>query len=111
MPMCDIIPVEFNVVVEVDVPPDRKGSILLPPSAADKERLQADEGILVAVSPLAFTYEEWPEGSRKPEVGDRVLIGRFTGITREKDGAFWRILKDKDVIAIITQPEIAAVAA
>jgi len=99
---------EFNVVVEVDAPPDRIGSILLPPSVADKERLQADEGWLVRISPLAFSYDDWPEGSRKPVVGDRVLIGRYTGITREKDGVMWRILKDKDVIAVI-EPEFAEV--
>ena len=107
-PACDLIPCEFNVVVEVDAPPDRIGSILLPPSIADKERLQADEGILVAISPLAFSYDDWPAGSRKPELGDRVLIGRYTGITREKDGVLWRILKDKDVIAVI-EPALAEV--
>ena len=104
-PQCDLIPMEFNVVVEVDAPPDRIGSILLPPSVADKERLQADEGILVAISPLAFSYDDWPPGSRKPTIGDRVLIGRYTGITREKEGVLWRILKDKDVIAVVETRE------
>jgi co-chaperonin GroES (HSP10) len=107
-PTCDLVPMEFNVVVEVDAPPDRIGSILLPPSVADKERLQADEGWLVKISPLAFNYDDWPEGSRKPAVGDRVLIGRYTGVTREKDGVMWRILKDKDIIAVI-EPEFAEV--
>ena len=107
-PSCDLVPMEFNVVVEVDAPPDRIGSILLPPTVADKERLQADEGWLVKVSPLAFNYDDWPEGSRKPTIGDRVLIGRYTGITREKDGTMWRILKDKDIIAVI-EPQLAEV--
>jgi len=101
---------EFNVVVEVDCPPDRIGSILLPPSVADKERLAADEGILVAISPLAFNYDDWPNGARKPTVGDRVLIGRYNGITREKDGTMWRILKDKDIIAVIEVEVTTAVA-
>jgi co-chaperonin GroES (HSP10) len=108
-PICDLEPMEFNVVVEIDAPPDRIGSILLPPAVGDKERLQADEGWLVKISPLAFNYDDWPEGSRKPEIGDRVLIGRYTGVTREKDGTMWRILKDKDVIAVIREPESAEV--
>lgn len=110
-PICDLIPMEYNVVVEVDAPTDRIGSILLPPSAVEKERLQADEGILVAVSPLAFSFDDWPEGSQRPEVGDRVLIGRYTGMTREKEGVLWRVLKDKDIIAIIYEPKAEAQAA
>ena len=93
---------EYNVVVEVDAPSDRIGSILLPPSAVDKERLQADEGWLVA------DQSRWRSGSTtgrrdrsKPEIGDRVLIGRYAGVTREKDGTLWRVVKDKDIIAVI----------
>jgi co-chaperonin GroES (HSP10) len=100
-PKCDLIPMEYNVVIEVDAPSDRIGSILLPPSAVEKERLQADEGWLVAVSPLAFGFDEWPEGSRKPVLGDKVLVGRFVGVTREKDGILWRLVKDKDILAVI----------
>jgi co-chaperonin GroES (HSP10) len=102
-PACDLIPMEFNVVIEMDTPQERIGSILLPPSVLDAEKTKADEGILIAVSPLAFNFDEWPEGSRKPEVGDRVLIGRYSGISREKDKTVWRIVKDKDIIAIVEQ--------
>ena len=102
---CDLRPMEFNVVVELDVPKDNKiGSILMPASKVDRDKLEAEEGTLVAVSPHAFTYADWPEGSRKPQVGDRVLIARFAGIMRERDGVSLKIVKDKDIIAVVEGP-------
>jgi len=102
---------EYNVVIEMDAPKDRIGSILLPPTSLETARQQADEGVIAAVSPLAFNFDNWPEGSRRPVVGDRVLVGRYVGVTREKDGAIWRIVKDKDIIAVIEEAEAAAKAA
>ena len=99
---CDLIPMEFNVVVEIDVPEEKTASgIFLPQTKVDRDKLEAEEGILVAVSPHAFTYAEWPEGARMPKVGDKVLIARFAGVLRERDGRNLKIVKDKDIIAIV----------
>ena len=102
---CDLIPMEFNVVVELD-PVEEKtaGGLYLPPTKVDRDKLEAEEGTLVAVSPHAFTYAEWPEGSRQPRVGDRVLIARFAGVLRERDGKSLKIVKDKDIIAVVEKP-------
>lgn len=98
----NLIPMEFNVVVELDnVEQVTKGGIILAPQSVDREKLSAEEGVLVAVSPHAFTYADWPEGARKPEVGDRVLIAKFAGIQRDRDGVSLKIVKDKDIIAIV----------
>lgn len=98
-------PLEFFVVVELD-PAEEKtaGGIILPTKVQDQDRLATQEGTLLAVSPHAFTYAEgWPEGS-KPEVGQRVLFKRYAGHLHERQGRSYRLLNDKDLVAIIDQP-------
>ena len=60
-------------------------------------------GRIVAMSPLAFNYErEWPADAR-PKVGDIVWFARYAGALIECafDGQAYRMVKDKDVAAII----------
>lgn len=112
MTKCDLIPMEFNVVVELDkVEEKTAGGIILPSQKVDRDKLEAEEGTLVAVSPHAFTYAEWPAGARMPQVGDRVLIARFAGVLRERDGKSLKIVKDKDIIAVVETAPAVAVAA
>ena len=103
---CPLQPTEFNVVVELD-PTETKtpGGIILLDNKTERDKLASDEGILVAVSPNAFTYADWPEGARKPQLGDRVLFPRYDGILRDKDGRAFRIIKDKNVVAVIPPEE------
>ena len=105
---CPYLPQEFNIVVELD-PIEEKtaGGIILPVEKVERDKLAFEEGTLVAVSPHAFTYarpEDW-EGHRKPAVGDRVLIERYAGLLREKDGRNYRIVKDKNLVAVIEGDE------
>ena len=107
-----IYPVEFNCVVRLD-PAETKtpGGIIIPDSKAERDELAMDEGTLVAVSPTAWTYADWPEGARQPQPGDRVLFARYEGRIIERAGAKYRIVKDRSIIAVIeTQPSLAAVA-
>jgi chaperonin GroES len=109
MTKCDLIPMEFNVVVELDPVEEKTASgLYLPETKVNRDKLEAEEGTLVALSPHAFTYADWPEGSRKPQVGDRVLIARFAGIQRDRDGTSLKIVKDKDIIAVVVDPETEA---
>jgi co-chaperonin GroES (HSP10) len=109
-------PVEFFVVVELDPSETTTpGGIILLDNVKDRDKLATQEGTLVAVSPHAFTYAEgWPEGSI-PQVGQRVLFKKFAGAlhTRKisgKDRDF-RLLNDKDVIAIVDEsPALSAAA-
>lgn len=95
-------PVEYNVVVRMDdVEKKTPGGIFLPDSKTDRDKLAADEGTLVAVSPLAFTYADWPEGCEPPKVGDRILMAQFDGRVWEKHGKTYRLIKDKSVIAVV----------
>lgn len=106
-----LTPLEFFVVVELD-PQEGKspGGIILPESTKDKDKLATQEGTLVAVSPHAFTYAEgWPEGSQ-PKVGQRVLFKRYAGHLHERNGRDFRLLNDKDLIAIVGPAKLAAAA-
>lgn len=97
-----LVPVEYNVVVRMDpIEEKTRGGIIMLDNIKDRDKLAADEGTVVAVSPLAFSYADWPEGSRVPQVGDRILMAQFDGRIWEKGGVTYRLIKDKSVIAVV----------
>jgi co-chaperonin GroES (HSP10) len=100
---CGLDPVEFNVIIEQDAVEEvTKGGLHLPTQTQEKEKNMATRGTIVAVSPLAFTYDEWPEGSRKPGVGARVAFVQHAGAFIEgRDGKKYRVVKDKDIVAVL----------
>lgn len=101
---CPYKPMEFNVVVELDPTEEvTKGGIILTRSNVERDELAAEEGTLVAVSPHAFTYAEWTADAEKPQLGNRVMIARYQGVLRESDGKKYRIVKDKDIVAVIEE--------
>lgn len=96
-----IEPVEFKVVVRPRKAEEKVGSIHLPQQVVERDQHAAMEGTLVAVSPFAFTYEEWPASARKPEPGDTVIFARYSGINQKgADGESYRIMNDKDIVAV-----------
>lgn len=107
-----LVPVEYNIVVRMD-PVEEKtaGGIIIPGAKTERDKLAADEGEVVAVSPLAFSYADWPAESRIPAVGDRVLMAQFDGRIWEKGGVTYRLIKDKSVIAIVDEQAALAAAA
>ena len=97
-----LIPTGFAVLVELDpVATKTAGGLYLPDTTVDKDKVSAVEGTLVAVSPAAFDYAHWPEGSRKPAPGDRVLFKRYTGWEHERGGKTYKLLNDQDIVAIV----------
>jgi co-chaperonin GroES (HSP10) len=105
---CPFRPMEFNIVVELDpVEEKTKGGIILIPEKQERDKLGAEEGVLVAISPLAFSYanpSEWGD-HEKPKIGDRVMVKRYDGVLREKDGKSYRIVPDKSLVAVIEGDE------
>jgi co-chaperonin GroES (HSP10) len=95
-------PVEFNCIVLVDeVPEKTAGGIIR--VERDREQYASTKATLVAVSPLAFTYEIWPEGVEKPKPGDIVLIAKYGGTSMKQpneQGPDYRVIKDKDILAV-----------
>lgn len=107
-----LLPAEFNIVIRMDATEQKTpGGIILPATKTDRDELATDEGTLIAVSPHAFTYAEWPEGTRQPQVGDRVLFAQYAGRIWKRGDATYRILKDKDIVAVIEPKPALAVAA
>lgn len=108
-------PMEFNVVVRMDSAEETtSGGIILPRSKTERDELATDEGTLEAVSPHAFSYADWPQDAEKPQPGQRVMFAQYAGrIWKPKgdNGPVFRILKDKDIVAVIEQPPALAAAA
>lgn len=99
-----IFPTEYKVLIQpIAVEEKTKGGIILPDEHKDRAQFAQQIGTLVALAPLAFTYDKW-EGvqDRKPKVGDKVLFAKFAGFAHEgKDGKTYRVVNDKDVSAVL----------
>lgn len=98
-------PTEFNVLVlpdDVDDVITTKGGVKLfkPVDTAEKEKYAGQRGRLIAVSPLAFSYEKWPAGAVPPQVGQKVIFAKYSGVRMEskKDGREYLLVKDKDIV-------------
>src|SRR3990167_9491861 len=98
-----IIPTEFKVLLLPDTVEERTaGGIIKPAERVERDQYAAMEGVIIPASPLAFTYENWPEGARKPQVGDRVIFAKYAGATVEgRDGVKYRLVADKDIGAVL----------
>lgn len=98
-----IQPIEFNVLIKQDATGGQtKGGLHLPDEVKEREKHGQTHGVLVAVSDLAFNEDIWPEGRDKPQPGQRVAIAKHTGtFVTGNDGEEYRLVKDKDVVALI----------
>ena len=86
-----IHPTEYNVLVKVEeVEQVTSGGIIKADVTLDREQAFYVYAHIVAVSPLAFTYEAWPEGARIPMIGDKVIITESRLLSRSKR---WRVNK------------------
>ena len=96
-------PQEYNVVVKPESVEEKTvGGLIIPESALDKDQYGMGKGVLDAVSPLAFNYPDWPDDAPMPQVGDRVLFIRYAGmLVTGADDEEYRVLKDKDIVAVI----------
>lgn len=98
-----IEPFEFQCLVAFAVAEEKsKGGIILAADTRDANQFRADHARLVAISPAAFSYHAWPDGVRKPQVGDEVFVPKFSGAeVIGKDGKSYKLVPDRDIKAII----------
>lgn len=101
-----MVPTEFKVVILPTEVADKIGSVHIPQEYQAREQFAAQDGTIVAVSPLAFSYaskEEWERvGAEPPKAGDSVVFAKFAGLTRKgADGKTYRIVNDKDVVVVL----------
>lgn len=96
-------PVEYKVIVAPKTAEAvTKGGIFLPEETRDTEGLAEVWGRLVAVSPLAFNFDTWPDDAPpRPKPGDLVLYGKYAGtLIKGDDGREYRLMHDKDICAV-----------
>ena len=96
-----ISPTEYKVLVKPDIVAKiTAGGVHIPETKRDQDQHAATTGILVAISPIAFTFEEttYP----RPKVGDRVVFQKYIGSEIQgKDKEFYRLLNDRDIYAVL----------
>lgn len=98
-----IYPTEFKVLVRpIPVDEKTKGGIIRIEETREREKFAVQDGWLVAVSPVAFTYADWPVPTNIPKPGQKVVFTKYAGSARVgKDGVDYRLINDKDVHAVI----------
>ncbi|MCK9222431.1 MAG: co-chaperone GroES [Limnochordia bacterium] len=91
-------PLADRVVVQpLEAEEKTKSGIVIPDTAKEKPQ----EAKVVAVGPGA--YDE--EGNRKPmsvNVGDVVIFGKYAGTEVKVDGEKYLILRESDLLAVIS---------
>ena len=100
-----IRPIEYNVVVKIDeVEEKTAGGLYLADTSKARKETAETRGTLVATSPMAFTYEDWPDGEPFPQPGDRVFFAQHAGVKQVGlDDKIYRIIKDRDVIGYLSE--------
>jgi len=105
-----IEPTEYNVLIapaRAAKTIGKLGILIAADEIRDTNEMAMQVGRIVAASPLAFNYDSgWPDPSQKPKVGDLVWYARYAGALIEEafDGQMYRMVKDKDVSAILRPP-------
>lgn len=96
-------PVEFNVIVRQDDTAGKtKLGLIKPDEVIEREKHGQTQGVLVALSPLAFNADIWPADMPRPEPGVRVAFARHAGtFVTGVDGEEYRVVKDKDIVAVM----------
>jgi len=107
-----LTPTGFNVLVAVEPAQQQTtGGLWKPDTVVAKEQLVEVRGRIVAMSPAAFDFANWPDGTR-PEVGNAVQFAKLGGImTKGADGKEYRLMADKDIAAIVDEAAFMGMAA
>lgn len=93
----------FAMVVAMPPPNDKRGSLFIPDSVADKDQMVEVRGRIVSMSPACFDFANFPPGTA-PVIGDVIQFARLSGIqTTGSDGNLYRVIQDRDVLAIVEE--------
>jgi len=92
-------PLQDRILIKrVEEEAKTKGGIIIPDSAKEKPQ----EGLVVAVGPGKVT----DNGTRVTpgvKAGDRILFGKYSGTDIKVDGVEHLILREDDILAIMTK--------
>lgn len=93
---------EYNVIIAPAIMPEKIGSILIADQTKESLDMAMQVGLIADQSPIAHNYDKWPKERPCPQIGDVVWFGRYAGGEfTGADGRTYRIIKDKDVGAIV----------
>jgi co-chaperonin GroES (HSP10) len=102
-----IVPIGYKVLLQMQeaIKEKTKGGIIIPDSVKEREDAASQIGIILDYGPAAFTIgtgdlpNEW---NVKPEIGAKVLLNKYSGITvHGTDGNEYRIISDKEILSIL----------
>jgi len=98
----------FKLLIEKPKPKDKTdGGILLPDQAIEAENYLSICAKLIAVGPLAWrdreTGERW-KGGAWAEIGDWIIVPKFTQFRMEIDDKEYRFINDDEIIAVVSDP-------
>ncbi len=97
-----------RILVATYVEPKKtSGGILLAPKTLDESRFQGKVGLVLALGPMAFKYEDPAEyQTEAPKVGDWIFYRASDTFETGFSGVFSRIVYDDNVIGIVEDPTI-----
>lgn len=104
-------PTEYNVIVAPARAPKTvgvTGTVHVSDEYVETMEMAMQVGRIVAMSPLAFNYDQWKDcEDQRPKIGDVVWFARYAGALVEAafDGQMYRMIKDKDIAAVISPPK------
>jgi chaperonin GroES len=94
-------PLHDRVVVQrVDAEEKTKGGIIIPDTAKEKPQ----EGRVIAVGPGARD-ENGKLQALDVKAGDRILFGKWSGTEIKLDGEDYLIMKESDIMGVLTESE------
>lgn len=98
-----IEPVGFNVLVLPNkVQEQTAGGLYIPQDTQEKEQFGQMEGVIVAMSPAAFNYDETVL-AHAPKPGSRVVFKRYEATEfKGKDRETYWMMQDKAIAGTMT---------
>jgi len=92
-------PLQDRILIKrVEEETKTRGGIIIPDSAKEKPQ----EGLVVAVGPGKVT-ENGTRVECEVKPGDRILFGKYSGTDIKVDGVEHLIMREDDILAIITK--------
>lgn len=93
-------PMDDRVLVLLDLPSEKSaGGVRLPFDVVEKHTMASENGVIVAIGPAAFAWNESgtrPWTGERPAPGDRVFISRYAGqLCHGDDGRLYRIMDSR----------------
>lgn len=97
-----IHPKGFALLVKpLEIEEKTQGGIVIAQSTLDKEQAAQAQGVLIDKGSFAWNDEPEPRAN----MGEMVVFSRYKGeVLTGNDGDSYRIINDKDVIAVIDNP-------